>query len=187
MRFEAAQLTRFLQAVDRNLQGPTELVVIGGTAALLAYGARRTTMDIDTAHPCQPELYEAVKAARRETGLEIPIEYPGVEDPPFAYEARLQPVPIPGLERLTIRVPEKHDLVLMKTVRGQESDLQVAEEIHRNDPLDLDVLIERWRLEMPQAIGDRRRLDGNFLVLVERLFGEEGAEAARKRLGARGR
>ena len=38
---------------------------------------------------------------------------------------------------------------------------------------------------MTQAIGDPKRFDGNLLVLVERLFGEECLAAAQKRLDAR--
>ena len=41
-RFEADQLKRFLQTVDSHLDQAVELTVIGGTAALLAYGAKRT-------------------------------------------------------------------------------------------------------------------------------------------------
>ena len=40
MRFKANQLIHFLQAVDRHLGEQLDLVVIGGTAALLAYGAQ---------------------------------------------------------------------------------------------------------------------------------------------------
>ena len=152
--------------------------------ALLAYGAQRTTRDIDTDKPYSGDLRAAVIAATRETGFDIPVEHPGVEDPPYDYVQRLQLVNIPNLQKLTVKVPEKHDLVLMKAVRGQENDLQVAEEIHKNHPLDLDVLIERWLTEMQQAIGDRSRLDGNFIVLISRLFGEDSAEMATERLKA---
>lgn len=184
MRFKANQLIRFLQAVDRHLGEQLDFVIIGGTAALLAYGAQRTTRDIDTDKPYSGDLRAAVIAATRETGFDIPVEYPGVEDPPYDYVQRLQLVNIPNLQKLTVKVPEKHDLVLMKAVRGQENDLQVAEEIHKNHPLDLDVLIERWRTEMQRAIGDRSRLDGNFIVLISRLFGEDSAEMATERLKA---
>lgn len=185
-RFRADQLKHFLRTVDSHLDRSVELIVIGGTAALLAYGAQRTTSDIDTAHQVHREIKDAVDAARRETGLNISVEHPGVEDPPYNFEERLQTVHISGLKKLTIKVPEKHDLVLMKTVRGQENDLQVAEEIHRNHPLDINVLIGRWVTEVTtQAIGDPRRLDGNLLVLVERLFGDECLVAAQERLDAR--
>ena len=73
----------------------------------------------------------------------------------------------------------------MKTVRGQENDFQVAEEIHRHNPLEANVLIDRWIDEMSQAVGDPRRLDGNLLVLIDRLFGDEHYSAAKSRLDAR--
>lgn len=59
---------------------------------------------------------------------------------------------LPRLARLVVRVPEKHDLVLMKTVRGYEHDLQAAEEIHANSPLDLEILVSRFHEMDPTAL-----------------------------------
>lgn len=77
---------------------------------------------------------------------------------------------LPNLDRLRVFVPEKHDLVLMKTLRGYEHDLQAIAEIHAFSPLDLEILVGRWEQEMQAAIGDPARLRTNFLALVERLF-----------------
>jgi len=79
----------------------------------------------------------------------------------------------PHLERLAVKVPEKHDLVLMKVVRGDEHDLQAIEAIHQRSPLDLETLLDRYQGEMGAAIIDPRRLKGHVLTLVERLFPEQ--------------
>jgi hypothetical protein len=85
-----------------------------------------------------------------------------------------------------VRVPEKHDLVLMKVLRGDEHDLQAIEAIHRRSPLDLPILVRRYREEMGATIIDPGRLRSQFLTMIERLFPEHVDETAR-RLGARRR
>jgi len=185
-RFEASQLKRFLKAVDRHLPQPFRLQVIGDSAAVLAYGARRVTRDIDTWDDAYRQITPALQAASKETGLNIPVEHPGVADGPYNLEERLQRVRIPGLKRLSIWVPEKHDLVLMKMLRGEEPDLQAAEEIKQSHGLDLEILVVRYMEEMSQCVGEPRRFDLNLLALVDRLFGEEACKRVTTRLEARG-
>jgi hypothetical protein len=54
-------------------------------------------------------------------------------------------------------------------MRCYEHDLEAIVQIHANAPLDLDVLIWRFKEEMA-PIGDPTRIRGNVLVVVERLF-----------------
>ena len=106
-------------------------MVIGGAAAALAYGATRSTEDIDTFHPLSSAVQRAVEEAQRSTGLNIPVSFAAVADAPYDFEDRLVSIPGLALERLTIVVPERHDLVLMKTLRGYQHDVEVIEQIHR--------------------------------------------------------
>jgi hypothetical protein len=46
--FDRAELLAFLKAVDTNLDRPAKILIIGGAAAALRYGATRKTQDIDT-------------------------------------------------------------------------------------------------------------------------------------------
>jgi len=165
------QLETFLEAVDRALVESTRVVVIGGSAAALHYGATRATHDIDTWNTVQESLAAAAQRAREVTGLNVPLQKSAIADPPVDFESRLERV-LPHLRRLQVLVPEKHDLVLMKTVRGYEHDLDVIEEIHAQSPLSLETLLLRFKTEMGAAMADPARLRGNFLVLVERLFPE---------------
>jgi len=83
-------------------------------------------------------------------------------------------------------VPEKHDLVLMKVLRGDEHDLEAIEAIHQRSPLDLSTLVKRYREEMGATIIDPGRLRGQFLTMVERLFPDD-VDRVEKRLGTRSR
>jgi len=175
-----AELERFLQAVDAALEGPVDVILIGGAAAALHYGATRPTRDIDTWNAIHVELSRAAGSARSSTGLEVPLQQSGVADAPSEFETRLERV-LAGLRQLTVFVPERHDLVLMKAVRAYEHDLEVIGEIHAGFPLDLETLVVRWETEM-SPIGDPLRVRGNFLAVVERVF-PASVDRVAKRLG----
>jgi len=179
------ELRRFLAAVDRALKRPAEVVVIGGAAAALEYGVVSGTRDIDTWTRVHEDLAAAAERARQTTCLAVPFSRSRVADGPCDFELRLERT-LPRLRRLKVMVPEKHDLVLMKILRGDEHDLQAIEAIHRRSPLELAVLVKRYREEMSAAIIDPGRLRGQFLAMVERLFPEQVAEAE-KQVGARKR
>lgn len=172
MTYLREQLEQFLEAVDAALIEPARVIVIGGTAAALHYGVTQATHDIDTWNTIQGSLAVAVEKARQITGLPVPFQQSGVADAPYRFESRLERV-LPQLARLTVQVPERHDLVLMKTMRCDEHDLDAISEMHAYAPLDLEVLVQRFKDEMNAAIGDPQRIRGNLLVVVERLFPHE--------------
>lgn len=160
---------------------PFELIVVGGCAAALAYKVESYTLDIDTIGEVSA-IEDAAKAARVQTGLDIPLEPARVHDTPYNYEDRLQELRLSGLCQLKIVVPEKHDLVLMKVVRGYENDLETIEEIAQKDGLDFETLLSRFTSEMSQTIGDPAKLRLNFLAAIERVFGEEQTKIAKRAL-----
>ena len=137
MRHPPHELEHFVEAIDAALTEPASILVIGGAAAALAYGATRPTDDIDTFHPLTPVVQRAVEAAQRSTGLNISVSFAAVADAPYDFEDRLVPIRGLRLNRLTIVVPERHDLVLMKTLRGYQHDVEVIEQIHRTPALSL--------------------------------------------------
>ena len=154
--------------------------MIGGAAAALGYGVRSATKDLDTL-TSTADLEDAIGRARAETGLDVPIEPTPVADLPYEFESRLVRV-LPALEQLELFVPEAHDLVLSKLVRANAGDLAAVEELHRRHPLSFETFVARYQREMTHAVGDPGRLDQNFLLGVQVLFGESARDEARKRL-----
>jgi len=71
--FTQTEFEIFLRAVDRHLTSPFSLIIIGGCAAALAYHVERPSLDIDTWEETR-QIEDACRAARRETGLQIPLE-----------------------------------------------------------------------------------------------------------------
>ena len=150
------------------------MVLIGGAAASLAYGITRVTTDIDAIDDIA-ELEEAIRLARLETGLAVPFHSVGIYDAPYLFEDRLVSIDL-GLGRLQIVVPEKHDLVLMKTVRGQENDRDAIQQIAEKVGIDESTLVDRFKNEMSHVIGRPGHLRGNFLSVIEMLYGEREAD-----------
>lgn len=183
--FGLEEMSRFFQSVDDNLVHPISLVVIGGAAAAF-HRVESTTEDVDTWEIITGELEQAIEAARNETGLKIPVVHSGAADAPWEFESRLVRV-LPHLEKLEIKILERHDLALSKCVRGEENDYQQLGELHDRNALDFDVLVTRFQTEMSHVMGDRSRILEQFLELVHRLFGELRRSEADRRLGKDGR
>ena len=127
-RYSRDELERLLKAIDQKLQAKVDMIVIGGAAALLAYRSSRATVDIDTVMNLR-DLDRAYKKARTATKLPIPLGPVGVFDPPYSYEDRLRELTSLNLRHLRVFVPELHDLILMKTMRGDDRDLEVIQEL----------------------------------------------------------
>lgn len=171
-QFAAEELRRFFTAVDRHLTAPARIIVLGGSAIAL-YGVQSGTIDIDTWETDLSPLQSAIQLAREETGLDIPVSDTGVADVPFA--SRLHRVK-GRWTHLKVSTLERHDLVLSKTMRAQETDLAAIEKLHELSPLDMDTLLTRYLHEMTHVIGNPQRLDQNFLLMIDRLYGEIAAE-----------
>jgi hypothetical protein len=166
-----AEIERFLRAVDLALKRPATVIIIGGGAAALKCRIDDPTTDIDTFNALGADLRRAIDAARKATGLAMPFEQSGVADGPYDFEDRLLRA-MPRLARLTVLVPERHDLALMKAVRGDQADFAKLQAIHERKAFNLSVLLRRYEAEMGHVVIDPRRLRGNFLLLVESLFPE---------------
>ncbi len=184
--FAAPELKAFLTSADRHLKKKAELVLIGGSAAALAHGATSITDDIDSTEHPSSVLEAALEAARRETGLAIPVGKSTVADFPYEYESRLVRC-LPTLKRLKVWALEKHDLALSKAVRCEETDLQQLAEIHQRSPFDFDTLIARFQKEMGHAIGNPVTVRERFLTMIKRLFGELKMIEAGRRVPSRRR
>jgi hypothetical protein len=176
------ELKVLLAAVDANLIESVKMLVIGGAAVALGYGIDLVTRDIDTWGEIPPALKTAFEKAREVSGLDIPVNHAAVADAPYDFETRLESLDLGNLRKLHVLVPEKHDLALMKVLRGYEHDLQMVQRISEKHGLDFEILTDRYLREMGQAIGDPRTLNLKILAAVERLFDENSVRKLETRL-----
>jgi hypothetical protein len=179
--FTPEEIRAFFEALGESFAEPAKLVVVGGAGAILRHGAKRSTVDIDTYSVPPPEGFVvAVARARERTNLIIPIEYPAVAQTPWNYQDRLETVTGLKAGRLTILVPERHDLALMKVMRSYRKDLDVIAEMHRVNPFDLETFVSRFTDEMGHVVSDEKILRQKFLLCVQELFGDEAVEPTRE-------
>jgi hypothetical protein len=164
--FGRDQILEFLAEIDEMLDEAVPMEIIGGAAALLAYGARSPTKDIDSF----VGIDERIQRAASLVPHKIPLDRATVADPPYNYEDRRQRLNMP-FRNLVVWVPERHDLLLMKAVRAARHDEEVIQEMHQAEPFDLEIIVERYNEEMGQAIGDHKILDQQIQLIVEKLFG----------------
>ncbi len=179
-RFPPAEVEKFFQALDRELRRPVTVTVIGGAAIGLRYDPRHTTTDIDLTPVSNAEFWAAVD--RVKSAHPIPIQTVPFFTPPYDYESRCAKLAIGGLKRLTVLVPEIHDLAIMKAARALTHDLDAVEDIHRKHPLDLDTLVTRHYEARTQVTGSAEEFTTGFLALVERLYGSKEALRVQRRI-----
>ena len=107
----------------------------------------------------------------------LPIQVVGIAEGPEGLEKRAQKIALEGATQLTVLVPERHDLAIMKLARGYEHDLQALEDIHRLHPFEVETLVARY--EATEVVGPRRRFALALLDLIARLFGDDEANKRR--------
>ena len=113
-------------------------------------------------------------------GQGVPLAPAGaINEIPNDAELRFKTVSV-GLKKLVVRVPDRYDLALSKTIRGYDNDLQVIKEMHEKKAFSLKRLVALFETEMDGAVTkDKRALRLNVAVLVATLFGDaEGEEVA---------
>lgn len=182
IRFDRSQLIAFLRAIDRNLAEPVSLLLVGGAAASIAYGARIRTADIDVLHSSSDNVLTAARRARQQTGLGVTVGAAPVAELPYRFRERVKKVRGVEFDRLTITVPDKYDLVLSKALRAYPHDMEAISEIHAGHKLSRRTLVRRFETElMNLATADPARIRLNMAMLVSRLYGfDEGRNLAER-------
>jgi hypothetical protein len=175
-KYSKAELVAFLRRLDERLEKSATFTVIGGAAAVLAYGATKPTGDIDTWGAVPGSVEKAALEILNQGGDFVPIGSAGVADLPYEAEDRFRPAPL-KLKKLKVLVPDRYDLALSKTVRGYAHDFEAIEEMHENRPFSLKKLVKRFEQELDGiANTDKRKLRLNVAVLVALLFGNKAGE-----------
>jgi len=185
IQFDRAQLVAFVRAMDRNLDAPATLMLVGGAAASLGYGAGVRTADIDVfnvLHGSSEQIIQAASAAREQTGLPVGVGAATVADLPYNYEDRIRQVRGLRMKNLTLLVPDKYDLALSKALRGYPHDIDAIQGIDEKHPLSQETLVARFEDElMNEAVAERRKIQLNVAMVVARLYGiEEGRKLAER-------
>ncbi len=174
-KYTVAEIKTFLKAMDDFAIAGSEIILIGGSAAALAYSVVDTTQDIDSWNNVD-RVKEAYEKAKVSTGLYIPFGKVSVSDGPYNFEDRLIDFEPESFKNLHVKVPEVIDLILMKTVRAYEHDLNAIEQMIKTQNVHLGDLVERYIAEMGSVvIVTKAGLDLHFLAMIGRCYGEKAA------------
>jgi len=153
---DSRDLRQRLEEVGRQLVSPHEVVLVGGAAMILHYGAQRTTRDVDVlvTNGDRAELWRAVRAVAHEHGLPddwITDAVKGFADIlPSDFAERLVRLDLRA-ERLRVHVIGLPELVAMKIVALREQDME-----------DLDLLMPRLSEQDRRVITDIMRRLGRI-------------------------
>lgn len=195
-QYDATELAAALWQIEDELQSGLKsasskhvrILLIGGGAIALGYGAAYGTVDIDTME-AEARFLQAWAAVSARTSKPLPaLHEVAVADAPINFEDRLQRIQVlrPGSQEkmacLQIDVPERHDLAMMKIVRGEERDSVGLSALHEAQPLDPARLIELYRTEMKHIVGNMKDFRLKFLHIFSVLFGKKAAEQLAPRL-----
>jgi hypothetical protein len=90
-KYSKAELLAFLRKLDQRLEEHATFTVIGGAAAILAYGAKKPTGDIDTWGSVPGSVEKAALEILNQGDEFVPIGSAGVADSPTRPRAASAP------------------------------------------------------------------------------------------------
>lgn len=182
-KYTVDEIRLFLKAMDSFATKKCKIIIIGGSAAALAYSVTNATQDIDSYNNINAAK-EAYEKAKKETGLNIPFTMASVSDGPYSFEDRLVDFEPETFKNLIVQIPEVIDLILMKTVRGFENDIDAIEQMIKTQKVELQNLTDRYIKEMGSVVVTTKdKLDLNFLAVVEKCYGEKAAKKVQTLIG----
>jgi uncharacterized nucleotidyltransferase DUF6036 len=143
----------FLTALDEQLHIPLTLYCIGGFVMTQLYGTARQTSDIDVIEMSPSDETDLVcKIAGLGSVLskkhKVYFQHTAVQTVPENFQDRLTEM-YPGCyPRLRLMALDPYDLALSKLQRNAQRDRDDVKYLAKSVPLDLNILRQRYELEM---------------------------------------
>lgn len=135
----AREAALILETLDRHLQGPGTIRLLGGAALTLGYGLDRTTEDVDLLQD-DAEVTALIEAAEFGQALEatnVELEPKGLYLTHIwgpeqlilssTWRSRCRPISLPSLQKLRLEVLGPADLIISKLARADDGDLRDME------------------------------------------------------------
>ena len=127
--FNGSKIISLLMELDQCITQPCSIILCGGAAAIIGYGLRRHTGDIDIFEPTPKnrEFYRSVEKLLKKKGLDPNAINDGAKG--FTdylhpdYRKRVIPLEA-GFSNLDVSVISKADFITMKICAWRETDMQ---------------------------------------------------------------
>jgi hypothetical protein len=162
----------FLKELDALATLTVRMDCIGGFVVTMLYGLSRATADIDVLEIAPREAAEALGRAAMLGGelykkYGLHLDRVSVAQAPYEYESRMVEM-FPGIfDRIHLMALDPYDLALTKLERNIERDRNDIRYLARVVPFDLDLLRERYQIELRPYLGNPKREDLTLQLWIE--------------------
>lgn len=162
----------FLSDIDATLTEDVEVHCLGGFVITLLYDLARPTADVDViAITPISEIESLMSLAGQGSELhrkhKLYLQLVGVATVPDGYEERLIEIFPGAFKRLRLLALDPYDLALSKIERNTQRDRDDVRHLARTVPFDLDVLNERYQMELRPYLGNPEREDLTLKLWIE--------------------
>lgn len=162
----------FFTAIDSSLHKELALHCLGGFVMTMLYGLDRPTADVDVLPLGVNSTTESVmvlagegSALHKKCGVYLQVV--GVAQIPLNYEDRLTEMFPRAFNHLRLFALDPYDLALSKIERNTQRDRDDVKHLARTLLLDLNVLKERYEMELRLDLGNPRREDLTLKLWIE--------------------
>ena len=162
----------FLFELDAKAGEPIDFHCLGGFVVTLAYGANRTTSDVDVLmFVPKTGASVLVDLGQKESVLhkryKVYLDPVNVATPPEDYDQRLTEM-FPGtFKNIRLFALDAYDIALTKLERNSPKDREDVKYLARTIPFDLDVLRERYRKDLRDYLFVPEREDLTLKLWIE--------------------
>ena len=179
------ELVALLKEIDERLSEKwpgrkTVIYVFGGAAAVIAYAARRGTVDLDIYFEdldVEAKLLEwAGQGSELDRKFGVYIQSANttlmlLEDP--EWRKRSAEIMQGAFKGLRVKALSKEDLILSKLSRYNERDREDIRHLIKDCDAKARILIKSYKAARSYYVGDTRRLDQTFNIVLKEHFDME--------------
>lgn len=162
----------FLRDLDDAAGGEVFLHCIGGFVVTMLYGLQRPTADIDVleaipAADCRRLFELAQEGSLLHRKHRVYLDKVGIITPPDSYEERLTEMFERQFAHIRLFALDPYDLALTKLERNIQRDRDDMKFLARSVPFDLEVLRQRYEIEMRPYLTNEMRHDNTLKLWID--------------------
>ena len=165
-------LMEYLDRIDKQLKKKITVVAVGGTAMTL-YDLKEATKDVDFCAQTKEDwiaLQSAAKKTRSNFRLDL---FQGGHiytlQLPDDYAKKARPIKT-KLRNLKVRLLSHIDIIITKTARLNERDIEVLRALISKKRVDKKKLMERFRLIKDSYVASDRDFQARFEQVIKEFF-----------------
>jgi len=170
----------FLTEIDEALEQEIELHCLGGFVGKVVYDFDRETSDVDilpiaTNSEIDSVLSLGLEGSNLHKKYKIHLQIVGIAPVPQDYEQRLKEIYAGTFKNLHLFALDPYDLALTKVERNSQRDRDDVKHLARLVPFDVEVLKERFEIELKPDLGNPDRESRTLQLWIESIEEERSS------------